>query len=253
MIMLCLAWAGMKTSVKMAANSFTFKRFSVIQDHAAMKVSTDSVLLGAWVEPPLTGNILDIGSGTGILALMLAQRTDTVIVAVEPDKGSFADLVRNIAESPWPDQIIARNETLAQFCSDITHFGSFDLIICNPPFFENAVLSDDPVVSSVRHSISMTHGSLIHSVAKLLRDKGSFGVILPEEVSERFIFLASQQGMYCNRWTDVHATAEKPVTRRLMIFEKQKKNLLRTTLFIKKGDAYSSEYIALLKAYYLSF
>ncbi|NOY35967.1 MAG: methyltransferase [Chlorobi bacterium] len=231
---------------------FAFKQFTIRQEHSAMKVTTDGVIFGAWIKPPLQGNILDIGSGTGLLALMMAQKTGAEIVALEPDTGSFKELKDNIAASPWPDRIVACNETLAQFCKNESVSGSFNLIISNPPYFENARLPMNETSSAARHTVALSHEDLLDCTGKLLSPGGKLSVILPVESGEKFIYRALWQQLYCNEMMDVYPSDVKPANRCLMIFEREKKGLRKKKLFVRKGIAYSSEYIALTKDYYLS-
>ncbi len=195
---------------------FHFKDFSIAQDRALMKVGTDGVLLGAWVEPGRAQTILDIGTGTGLIAGMLAQRTtDASITGIEIDEGSARQAAENMAATPWSERIRIVHISLQDFAdtSDL----SFDLIVSNPPFFTGGIQSPDPGRNSVRHTVSLSHTQLLETAVRLLRQEtGRLALILPHTEGNALIALARRYDLYVQRCTRVHPTKQLPAHRLLL-------------------------------------
>lgn len=233
---------------------FQFKKFIVLQEKCALKVCTDSCLFGAWVANEIGNrgfvpkNILDIGTGTGLLSLMLAQKTVAQIDAVELDINAFSQASENVKNSSWPDQIMA-------FHSDIKLFKprhKYDLIISNPPFFQNDLLSKNNEKNASKHDSTLMLEDLINLVKNLLTDEGKFAVLLPWQRAEGFEKSASLISLYAESKVEVKQTPAHNYFRTMFIFEKKNTFSEKKSLTIKDSDnAYSKEFAALLKDYYL--
>lgn len=237
----------------MANNYFEFKEFTVHQEHAPFKVTTDSVLLGAWARIEGAKRILDIGTGTGILALMVAQRTDADIVAIEPEPSSFMQAGLNIADSKWHDRITLINIDLQSYFpgGDLL----FDAIITNPPFFINSLLNPDAGKARARHSHTLGHHELLEAVLRLLEPSGSLHLVLPVNEAGRVIEMAAPIGLYCQRRLYIKPTPLTPSSRVLMTLGHSKSEIDESTIVIEIEGRhhYSDEYVSLIKDFYLKF
>lgn len=232
------------------SNTFHFKQFDIKQDNAAMKVNTDGIMLGAWASADSPKNILDIGTGTGVIAIMLAQKhPEAEIIAVEVDEDSYHTACLNTKNCQWSSNI----EVVHQSIQDYSRFAkkSFDLIVSNPPFFSGGVLSAQASRAEVRHTVKLPHGELLRSVRSLLTPTGSFQVVLPLIEGLRFQEFATHYGLYCNRVTEVFPKKDKEINRLLMKFSKQAHALTTDQLTIYKDEEYTTEYQQLTKAYYI--
>ncbi|MCB0375502.1 MAG: methyltransferase [Sinomicrobium sp.] len=217
-----------------------------------MKVGTDGVLLGAWVGVEGSKTILDVGSGSGVIAIMLAQRTKKAQVhAVEIDGESCGQARENMERSPWADRLEVFHNSIQDFSAVSDR--KYDLIVSNPPFFTGGNLSYNQDRNSVRHTIKMSHHDLLASVQKLLSIDGRFCVILPYIEGLRFCELATTYQLYNSRITEVQPKVDKPVERLLLQFEKTKKSTQIDQLVIQheKRNDWTADYKALTKAFYL--
>ena len=237
----------------MSSEIFKFKQFQVDQEQCSMKIGTDGVLLGAWVSTEGVNSVLDIGTGTGVIALMVAQRTPKAsISAVEIDDKSFEQAKKNIEESPWSSRMDLQNAPIQDYAK--TADQTFDLIVCNPPFFSGGTFSNNQERNNVRHTIKLPNGDLLRCANNLLNKTGKFCVILPYIEGLRFKEMAVTYGLYANRVTSVIGKVGKPVERLLIEFCKEKcDNLKEDELVIQVGgrDEYSEEYINLTRDFYL--
>lgn len=238
----------------MSSKVFQFKKFKIAQDKCSMKIGTDGVLLGAWAETNKAKKILDIGTGTGVIAIMLAQRTvDAEVHGVEIDETSAKQAMDNTTSSAW-------NERLHIHCQSIQDFAklsrdSFDLIVSNPPFFTGGTLSNKENRNQARHTVKLPNGDLLTAARKLLTKEGKFCVVLPKLEGLRFKEMAQTYGLYTTLITEVKTTPTKEVERLLIQFEKQASEEIATSeLIIQKGterNVWTDDYIALTKAFYL--
>jgi tRNA1Val (adenine37-N6)-methyltransferase len=231
-------------------SAFNFKKFK-IHHQQSFKVGTDGVLLGAWIKLDNPHTILDIGSGSGLIPLILAQRTNsTVIKGVEIDDLSFEESVKNVEESPWSDRVEILHDSVQSF-SDNTAT-KFDLIVSNPPFFNNSVKSSDKKKAIARHTDKLSFEDLIDVANKHLTEVGKLAVVLPKVEGENFIQLASSKGLYLNRLTEVSSKKDKPVERLLMEFSENDLVLEQDKLIIQfeKRNDYTPGYIELTKDFY---
>ncbi|MFQ8827272.1 MAG: tRNA1(Val) (adenine(37)-N6)-methyltransferase [Alistipes sp.] len=180
----------------MANDYFAFKRFTVRQPRSAMRVGTDGVLLGAWCDPaPADGRMLDVGTGTGVIALILAQRNPSArIDAVEIDEGGCLDAEGNFAASPWAGRLTLYRRPFADFAAGCPV--RYDRIVSNPPYFVASLQSPDPARTAARHAESLSYADLAAGAARLLVPSGRLSVILPVETACDFAALALSEGLY---------------------------------------------------------
>ena len=200
----------------MGKDIFTFKQFTVHQDRCAMKVGTDGVLLGAWAEGGM--RILDVGPGTGLIALMMAQRfTTSRVVGVEIDADACLQAQQNATESPFASRLEIVNTRLQDYRPDIR----FDSIVSNPPFFMNSLRNPDRQRSVARHTDTLSYTDLFRSVKTLLADSGVFSAVIPAECVEEFISEGCIAGLFLNRNIGVETVVGRPAKRFLLAFGKQ--------------------------------
>lgn len=238
----------------MANNYFQFKQFTVYQDQCAMKVCTDACLFGAYVAEVINqeniscNSILDIGTGTGLLSLMLAQKTAAPIDAAEIDTAAFEQAGNNFKQSPW-------KEKLHIFNGDITTFTpgkKYDCIISNPPFFESDLKSVDENKNAAKHDTKLTLQQLLSVAKELLNETGLFAVLLPYHRINHCIEAAEKMQLYCSQKALVKQTTKHNYFRGILVFSKQQKTLNEETITIKNEDGnYNDRFAFLLKYYYL--
>lgn len=236
----------------MAKDYFSFKQFTIYQNKSAFKVGTDGVLLGAIADITDAENILDIGSGTGLISIMLAQRCEAIITAIEPDPESYIQTCENVIHSPWHERIKVVQTTLQDFYQNEI---KFDLVITNPPYFSNSLKNPDPRKSSARHNDSLTSDKLLRGVLKFLKEDGSFQLILPYVEGNIFIAEASKYGLYCNNLLKIRPLPSSEIRRLILTFSRIQKKPVERFLTIEHGrrHEYTEEYINLTKEFYLKF
>ena len=234
---------------------FTFKQFSVLQDKTAMKVGTDGVLLGAWA--PINHNpfsVLDIGAGTGIIALMLAQRTNAEqIDALEIDEDAYEEAVENFENSPWGDRLFCFHAGLDEFIEEPED--EYDLIVSNPPFYAEDYKSENEQRDLARFQDAMPFEELVEAADLLLSENGILAIILPFKEEEKFIALAKESELYPVKITRVKGTPTAVVKRSLLAFsrnETQQPEVDELTIEIDR-HVYTPQYIDLTKDFYLKF
>lgn len=233
-------------------STFKFKAFSVEQNNCAMKIGTDGVLLGAWAtikQHPFS--ILDIGSGTGILSLMLAQRSDAeVIDAIEIEDNAFEQCVENFEQSPWGDRLFCYYASLKEFTEEVED--KYDLIICNPPFYSEDYKTDNSQRDLARFQDAMPFEHLLESVSKLLSENGIFSVVIPFKEEINFIKTALKSNLYTNRVLHVKGNPDSEVKRSLIEFSFRESEKTTETLIIEtERHLYTEDYINLTKDFYL--
>ncbi|MEM8522695.1 tRNA1Val (adenine37-N6)-methyltransferase [Flavobacterium sp. PL12] len=232
---------------------FQFKQFSVNQDRCAMKIGTDGVLLGAWT--PINNNtisILDIGSGTGIIALMLAQRSNAEqIDALEIDEEAYEQSVDNFENSPWSDRLFCFHAGLDEFIAEPED--EYDLIISNPPFYTEDYKTDNKQRDLARFADSMPFEDLIEAADLLLSENGIFSLIIPFKEEIGFLALAKDYELYPIKITRVKGTPTSEIKRSLLAFSRFESAKLEVDeLIIETArHIYTPEYIALTKDFYL--
>lgn len=234
---------------------FQFKQFTINQDRCAMKVGTDGVLLGAWA--PLYNTpyiILDIGSGTGLIALMLAQRSNAEqIDAVEIDDEAFTQCVENFENSPWSDRLYCYNASLEEFTEEFFEETTYDLIVSNPPFYVENYKSGDAQRDKARFTESLSFEQLIACTEGLLSDDGIFSVIIPYKEEEAFIKLSAEYGLYPFKICRVQGAPETEIKRSMLAMTRIPAEISVENLIIEtQRHQYTEEYIALTKDFYLN-
>lgn len=236
----------------MSQKPFQFKQFAVNQGKCAMKIGTDGVLLGTWAtieNNPFS--ILDIGAGTGILALILAQRSQAELIdAIEIDDDTYEQCVENFENAPWSDRLFCYHASLEEFVEEIED--QYDLIISNPPFYSEDYKTENEQRDLARFSDALPFEHLLESVSKLLSPVGLFSVIIPYKEQEHFIDLASKFKLFPNRILNVKGNPISEVKRSLMGFSFNKKKTQTDILIIETSrHQYTEDYINLTKDFYL--
>jgi len=234
---------------------FRFKQFTIYQNTCSMKVGTDGVLLGAWVSvAEAAQRILDVGTGTGVIAIMLAQRSPQArIDAVEIDKAAAAQARQNAESSPWASRLSVFHQDFNDFASSAA--SRYDLIVSNPPYFNRSLTSPDSRRTTARHTAELLHEELLCGSLQLLNPQGRLAVVMPYVEGNVFVALAAGAGLYCHRKLNVSTKKDRPAKRLLMEFSRSKARLDEQSLYIE-GNALSSftaEYRALTKDFYLKF
>lgn len=231
---------------------FKFKEFTIQQDRCAMKIGTDGVLLGAWASiAKKPSAVLDIGAGTGVLSLMLAQRSlADNIEALEIEEDAHEQCVANFENSPWADRLFCYHAGLDEFVEEIEE--PYDLIISNPPFYSEAFSSGNSSRDTARQNQSLPFDELLDGVSKLLSQEGLFAVIIPNKEELVFIKLASSFGLYPTKVLRVKGNKEAEIKRSLLEFSFKQGEISEEELIIEiKRHEYTEEYIKLTKDFYL--
>ncbi|MBR1520545.1 MAG: methyltransferase [Bacteroidaceae bacterium] len=229
---------------------FRFKQFTIRHDRSAMKVGTDGVLLGAWAETD--GNsILDVGTGTGLIALMLAQRFPTATIeGIDIDEASVVQAKENVEASPFRSRIEVKK---ADF-NNINHFSNqYDLIVSNPPFYQEETLGGNEARDAARHTVSLPFGNLVENASKLLRVEGRFCVIIPYGEATRFIALCAAKKLYLRRRLNIQSTPQKPPKRVMLDFSPTARGetSIATLTLYETMQQRTPEYTNLTKDFYL--
>jgi tRNA1Val (adenine37-N6)-methyltransferase len=235
----------------MSNDYFRFKQFTVKQDRTAMKVGVDSVVLGAWTAVNgLEKNVLDIGAGSGLLALMMAQKIPgAMITACEIDENACEQARENILSSEWSERITVVNTDIRTFTQNPRNF---DLIICNPPYFEKSLKSLDNKRNIARHNDSLPFTDLIDCVHRLLCDNGRFALIVPADKANIIIDLAAGKKLFPIRRLNIKPTETKPVNRIILELGYISQPLEEYSLTVRSGNDYSDEYKFITKEFYLA-
>lgn len=236
----------------MSNSYFSFKRFTIKQDRSAFKVGTDGVLLGASAVVAGSKRILEIGTGTGLIALMLAQRCPAEIVAIEPDHNSCLQACENVANSNWSDRIKVINCRLQEYFPETA---DFDLIVTNPPFFIDSLKNRDQAKSMARHNSILSHSDILSGAARLLNEDGFLQLILPFAEGNVFIAAAQEYGFFCCSILKIKAVPTDKVIRMILGFSHKRIRVTEKFLTIEKGrrHCFTEGYINLTKEFYLNF
>ena len=220
-----------------------------------MKVGTDGVLIGAWAALPengTTSNLLDIGSGCGLISIMAAQRADSISIdGIDIEQNSITQAIENASLTPWKDRIKFTNVSLQDFTPNI----KYDYIVSNPPYFINSLKDGQGARVVARHTNTLSYDELANGVNRLLTEKGIFSVILPYLESNIFIIEAAKHSLYCNKRLDIKGKSTTPIKRVMLQFSHKKTELTSDELTIEGEErhVYTTKYKELTKNFYLKF
>lgn len=244
----------MNKNADIADDYFRFKQFMVRQDRCAFKIGTDSVLLGSWADARDATSVLDIGTGTGLLALMMAQKCTARITGIEIDEPSYRQARENAAGSPWAERIHILHTSLQDF--DVSEPGPFDLLICNPPYFTASMKSGDAQKDRARHDESLTLHDLAAGVARLMGSAGKCCLVLPAEKRSACVETLAAKGIYLQREMAVRPNISLPAGRYLMEFGQHRLGHVQSEELAIERSArhdYTDQYRALTCDFYLAF
>lgn len=232
-------------------SSFRFKEFSLNHSKSTMKVCMDSLILGAFVPAENAKTILDIGSGCGILSLMLAQKSVGNIIGIDIDEDSVVEANENASQTRWKDRVVFQKISLQEFVQ--VHNTKFDLIISNPPFFNNSLKSKIINRNISRHTDTLPFYNLISCTKKILEQAGKFYIILPSQESQLFVNIATEEKLFCTQVLKIMQNIHKEEKRRIMCFENEKTNevIINELVIRNEDDSYTKEYLELTKDYHL--
>lgn len=239
----------------MANTYFEFQQFKVHQELCAMKVCTDACLFGAWVAEWLmhcelpVNQILDIGAGTGLLSLMLAQNSHVLIDAVEIDEGAVKQASENFKRSKWGNRLTIMHAPIQTIAPN----KQYDLIISNPPFYEGDLKSSDTARNVALHSQALKLEELLQSIHQLLTPNGHFAILLPYARAAQFIDMAYRLGYYLKKEARVQQTQSHGFFRSMLLFSSTKQEVNIETILIKNNQVYSDAFRNLLSPFYLPF
>lgn len=239
----------------MSSKPFKFKEFTIQQDKTAMKIGTDGVLLGAWCSVDgAPDTILDIGSGTGLIGLMLAQRSDAMTIdAIEIDENAYEQTVQNFEQSDWGDRLYCYHTSFEEFVTEITEEQeTYDLIVSNPPFYTDDFETKDLARNKARFTSALSFENLLTGVAKILDTNGIFATIIPYKEYGNFVALAEKNNLYLQHVCTVQGNKTTDTKRTLLSFSFQKKNVKKEHLIIENArHQFTEEYIKLTRDFYL--
>jgi tRNA1Val (adenine37-N6)-methyltransferase len=234
---------------------FKFKEFTIHQDKTAMKVGTDGVLLGAWCSLDNSPDtILDVGAGTGVISLMMAQRSDAMTIdAVELDENAYEQTVDNFEKSDWGDRLYCYHTTFQEFANELAEEQeTYALIVSNPPFYTDEFQTKNQARNNARFTSSLSFKDLLIGVSKILSKKGLFSVIVPCKEEENFIEMAKEQRLFLQRACRVQGNNNSDIKRSLLEFSFSTSEIKETHLIIETGrHQYTEDYINLTKNFYL--
>lgn len=229
---------------------FQFKQFRVNQDQSAMKVCTDSCILGALANTTDATKILDIGTGTGVLALMLAQKSPAQIDAVEIEESAARQAEDNFRQSPWKNRLRIFPMSIQEYVK--TSGTKYDIIVSNPPFFKDQLKSPDSKINIAHHSEALSFEELAYAVSKLMKAEGRFYLLLPHREFQLFASTARPFHIFPEKLTYIKDTEESQVFRVAGSFHRKELPCHEEQLVIKEKDgSYTPQFVALLKDYYL--
>jgi tRNA1Val (adenine37-N6)-methyltransferase len=228
---------------------FHFKKFSVKHDRCTHKVGTDGVLLGAWADTQHVNRALDVGTGSGVIALMLAQRTvpQARIDAIDISATDCEQATENINASPWPEKIRIIHEAIQTFESE-----PYDLLVTNPPYFIDSTKPPAEERTRARHTESLPPDELLFHSKRLLAPHGKLCIVLPPVETHNLLTLALQQGWYCIRLCEFRTRSNKPIERVLIQLQQQKQELVKESLMLyERYDEWTVAYKNLTRDFYL--
>lgn len=228
---------------------FKFKQFSIIHDKATMKVGTDGVLLGAWAEVDQAKRILDVGTGNGVIALIIAQRSSDKahIDAIDISEAACKQAIENVANSPWPAKIKVHHQALQDF-----NASPFDLIVSNPPYFNKSYKPPEALRTQARHTETLSHETLLVNAKRLLAAHGRLNLILPVVEGKQLLEQAIKMDWCCSRLCTFYSRKEKSPERLLLELQLQAGPTIEQELILyESGDVWSADYQNLTRHLYL--
>ncbi len=233
--------------------AFQFKEFTVNQDKTAMKIGTDGVLLGAWtrIEKPIE-TILDIGSGTGVIALQMAQLYEAEIIdAIEIEPNAYEQCVENFENSTWADRLFCYHASLQEFTAEIEE--KYDLIVSNPPFYTDRFLSNDFARNQARQTLALSFDDLLKSVSNLLNVNGYFSVIIPYKEEALFLHKAAENGLFPEKITRVKGHKKAVIKRSLLLlsFKQNTNPFIEELILERERHVFTEAYQKLVEEFYL--
>lgn len=236
----------------MASDYFNFKQFTIRQDISAFKVGTDGVLLGASVDLSGVERVLEIGTGTGLIAIMLAQRGNAEIYAIEPDDESYKQASENVSRCSWSDRIKILHSDLQNFEPGEL---KYDLIVTNPPYFTDSIRNNNPRRSASRHNDSLSSADILKAASDLLVTDGRLQLIMPYTEGNVFIAEAREFGFFCNSILKIKPLPTSQVRRLILTLSRIREKPVERFLTIEHGKRhdYTEEYIRLTREFYLKF
>lgn len=232
---------------------FRFKQFSLTDAGCAMKIGTDGVLLGSIAASSPADKILDVGTGCGLIALMIAQKSNGKITAIDVDSEAVAVASQNVKDSPWPEKIRVVHARFQDFAASLEQ--TFDMVVCNPPFFHNSLLSPDAGRNIARHAGSLPPDELLAGVKNILTPNGNFWLVAPAEQENFWLEAAEKEALFCGRLIRVLPKPGVKPKRIILCFSPCRRNLISEELTIETGSRhqYTEEYKTLTRDYYLHF
>lgn len=231
-------------------NSFNFKRFSLSNERSAMKITTDGVILGAWADAVGCKRVLDVGTGTGLIALMVAQRNpDAIIDAVEIEPVAAEEAGANAKNSPWAGRIVVHNADFKTFRPEVR----YDLIVSNPPYYNTGIKAPDSSRAMARHHDSLDFADILNRAGELLEDDGLISLIAPLSREDDIIFSATLAGLNVVRLAKFSSREGLEPSRMLIELSRMKVSAKYTSFAIHDSDgAYTSEFINMTKDFYIN-
>jgi len=230
---------------------FSFKQFTIYHDKCAMKVGIDGVLLGVWADVANARQLLDIGTGTGLIALMLAQRSNAAVHAIDIEGSAIIQAQENIENSPWTDRVSVQQMSLQEFAAMTSE--QFDLIVSNPPYFVNSTKAPSENRTLARHTDTLTHDELVLNAKQLLSTVGRICIILPVKEGLECVDFAESVGLYCTKLVTVYPKPNVQAKRVLIELSMNFSEKLESELTIESAERhhYSPEFSLLAKDFYL--
>ncbi|MCE9841178.1 tRNA(1)(Val) (adenine(37)-N(6))-methyltransferase TrmN [Proteus terrae] len=236
---------------------FTFKQFFVAHDKCEMKVGTDGVLLGAWAPIDNVKRALDIGTGSGLIALMLAQRASQIehLDGIELDEKAASQATENAQESQWRSLIHIHHDDIYHYAEQAQN--KYDLIVSNPPYFEPAIACRNDVREQARYTKTLTHEGLLDSAQSLITEDGLFCVVLPYSIGEQFIEIAEKKEWNIAKRVNIKDSADKPYHRILLAFQRQNQSSVECSideLIIRNNEGhYTDKFRSWVTDFYLYY
>lgn len=232
----------------MSNNYFKFKQFTIVQDGCAMKVGTDGCLLGGWFNCSKSENILDVGCGSGLIAIMATQRCNALVTGIEIDSNAAIQAEENVKNSPWSERIKIVNCDFLEYRTS----KRFDTIVCNPPYFVNSLKCDRSQRTLARHSDSLNCKEFFAKCAEISTDTATVNIIIPSDIAEEWLSAAKENGFYASRITHIKTTPKKAPKRVLMEFSRSETTTNEKTIIFEDGRGeYGEDVKNILRDFYL--